>query len=95
MARPIGAQNKDKPFRDALRMEAVAGEDDTPLPKRSLRALARKLLDEGANGDISAIREVADRLDGKVPQAVATIDEDENLVPLVPIINLSGKPQES
>ena len=72
--RPLGAQNKDKPFRDALRMELAAlGEDD---PK-ALRGLARKLLQSAADGDnsLAAIREVADRLDGKPAQAIANDDE--------------------
>lgn len=66
MARPLGAQNRDKPFRDALRMEiAEAGGD-----KKRLRVVARSLLDKAETGDVPAIKEVADRLDGKVAQAV-------------------------
>lgn len=66
--RPAGAQNKDKPFRDALRMELAAlGEDD---PK-ALRGLARKLLTIASGEDgLPAIKEIADRLDGKPAQAV-------------------------
>jgi hypothetical protein len=68
MARPIGSQNKDKPFRDALRIELAAlGEDD---PK-ALRGLARQLLKIASGDDgLPAIREIADRLDGKPAQAV-------------------------
>ena len=68
MARPKGSENKDKPFRDALRMElAKLGEDD---PK-ALRGLARKLLATAAGDDgLAAIKEVADRLDGKPAQAM-------------------------
>lgn len=68
---------KDKPFRDALRLEiAAAGED-----QRALRQVARALLDRASDGEINAIKELADRLDGKVPQALAGIDEHENLAP--------------
>lgn len=35
-----------------------------------LRAVADALVDEAMNGNVAAIKEVADRLDGKVPQAV-------------------------
>jgi hypothetical protein len=64
-------QQRDKPFRDALRMEiAAAGED-----LKELRRVARALLDKAALGDVGAIKEVADRLDGKVAQPVAGDDE--------------------
>jgi hypothetical protein len=94
--RPPGAENKDKPFRDALRVEARLAEegDETPAPKGSLRWIARQLLVR-AGEETAAVREVADRLDGKVPQAIAGIDEDENLAPLVPIINVTGRPEPS
>ena len=72
MGRPIGAQNKEKPFRDALRIEAQALADGviTEHAKGSLRCLAQSLLFKGADGDVPGIKEVADRLDGKVPQAI-------------------------
>jgi len=37
--RPRGSPNKDKPFRDALRIEAALAEQgkDSPAPKGSLR----------------------------------------------------------
>ncbi|MGM4997829.1 hypothetical protein AB8A05_04125 [Tardiphaga sp. 538_B7_N1_4] len=59
---------KDKPFRDALRMELAAlGEDD---PK-GLRGIARNLLKIAAGDDgLPAIKEIADRLDGKPAQAI-------------------------
>lgn len=54
----------DKPFRDALRMEiAQAGPN-----LKALRRVAVALLDKAAEGDVAAIREIADRLDGKVAQ---------------------------
>ncbi len=66
--RPKGAQNKDKPFRDALRIEIAALGDDDP---KALRGLARNLLKMAASDDgLAAVREVADRLDGKPAQAV-------------------------
>lgn len=66
MARPKGSENKDKPFREALRME-IAEAGDSP---KSLRSVARALLEKAATGDVQAIKEVADRLDGKAPQAI-------------------------
>lgn len=71
--RPSGSQNKDKPFRDALRMEIAEAAED----RRDLRRIARKLLSKAEEGDVQAIREVADRLDGKVPQAVIGDSESD------------------
>ena len=72
MANPRG-QQRDKPFRDALRMEiADAGEDH-----KALRRVARALLKAAEAGKIDAIREVGDRMDGRVPQAVVGDDGSE------------------
>lgn len=67
MANPRG-QQRDKPFRDALRMEIAAAQDDDDF--RSLRKIAQNLLKAASKGKIDAIREIADRLDGKPVQAV-------------------------
>lgn len=59
-------RRQEKPFRDALRMEiAQAGEDH-----KALRAVAAALLEKAMAGDMQAIKELADRTDGKVPQAI-------------------------
>ena len=65
MGRPVGSLNRQKPFADALRMEICAGNDP-----RQLRAIARKLLERALEGDLQAIREIADRLDGKPAQVI-------------------------
>lgn len=72
MANPRG-QQRDKPFRDALRMEIAEASGD---PKW-LRRIAVKLLNSAEGGDVAAIKEVADRLDGKVPQAVIGDDNED------------------
>lgn len=66
--RPPGAENKNKRFKAALNRYADAD------PKR-LDDLAEKLWATAMSGDTTAIREVADRLDGKVPQAIGGSDE--------------------
>jgi len=63
MGRPIGSVNREKPFNDALR---VALRSD---PRR-LRRIAEKLAEKAEEGDLAAIRELADRLDGKPVQVV-------------------------
>jgi hypothetical protein len=79
-----GGRRKEKPFADALRMEiAAAGEDH-----RSLRAIARALLDKASSGDMQAIKELADRTDGKVPQGLIGGDEGDPELKL--IVNIGG-----
>jgi hypothetical protein len=63
MGRPIGSVNREKPFNDALRI-ALRGD-----PHR-LRRIADKLATLAEEGELGAIREVADRLDGKPAQAI-------------------------
>ncbi|WP_192733524.1 hypothetical protein [Bradyrhizobium sp. OAE829] len=63
MGRPIGSVNREKPFNDALRI-ALRGD---PL---RLRRIAEKLAEKAEEGDLAAIRELADRLDGKPVQVV-------------------------
>lgn len=70
-----GGRPKTKPFKDALMMEALAAEreEECFAPKGSLRWNARQLLNQG---DVQAIREIADRLDGKVPQGISGDEEN-------------------
>lgn len=79
MANPTSrGQQRDKPVRDALRMESKALENGERLdhPEGSLRWNAQRLL---MLGDASAFREIADRLDGKVPQAIVGDSEYDPL----------------
>jgi hypothetical protein len=71
-----GGRSKAKPFRDALRMEALSAENGEECIAKpgSLRWNARKLLEQG---DVQSIRELADRLDGKVPQGIVGDDEHD------------------
>jgi hypothetical protein len=56
---------RDKPFRDALRLEISRANAD------KLRRVARALIERACEGDVSAIKEIGDRLDGRVPSVVA------------------------
>lgn len=87
MANPRG-QQRDKPFRDALRMElAAAGEDH-----KAMRKIARNLIEAASNaGDkdmLAAIREIADRMDGKPAQAIGG---DDDLGPIKNILEVVWK----
>src|SRR6516164_4071969 len=63
MGRPIGSINRQRPFNDALLMTLRGN----PL---ALRRIAAKLVEKAEEGDLAAIREVADRLDGKPAQVI-------------------------
>lgn len=70
MARPRGVWS-DKSWRDALRL--AVSEPHEKTKKNKLRALAEKAVEMGLAGDMAAIREVGDRLDGKPAQSL-TVD---------------------
>jgi len=64
MGRPIGSVNRTKPFTDMLRVALLSGGG------RRLRIIADKLAEKAEQGDLQAIQQIADRLDGKPVQAL-------------------------
>lgn len=50
---------------------------------KKLRAAAEKLLELAADGDVSAIKELGDRLDGKAIQALVGADDGPLIVQVV------------
>ncbi len=70
---PKGAKS-DKLWRDAIQRAVkrrLAGDGDP----QALDRLADKLVEKGLEGDIPAIREIGDRLDGKPAQSIMTDDD--------------------
>ena len=72
--RPRGGQNPTSMVRDELR-KAVCRlrKDESVTPVRQakvLRMIVNKLVELALEGDLAAIREVTDRLDGKATQQV-------------------------
>lgn len=65
----LGNKNatKGKLWADALRMELAQD-------KKRIRRLVSALLDKAESGDISALKEIGDRLDGKAAQEVVGAD---------------------
>jgi hypothetical protein len=61
---------------------------DPPPPADQLQAIARALVTKAAAQDVSAIKEILDRIDGKTPSAPANND-------LQQLVNLSWKLLES
>jgi hypothetical protein len=81
-------RRKDKKARDALVMALLdAGED---MPR--LRKVWAAILDKAETGDVAAAKEIFDRLDGKVPQAIIGDDEEDAVKVLARIERIIVKP---
>ena len=72
---PLGNKNasKNKPFLDAMR-RAIAQN-----PQR-IASIVDKVLEQAENGEAWAVKEIADRLDGKAVQANTFEDAEGNNV---------------
>ena len=68
---PSRGGKPDKLMRDALILElqTEAKDADGQMTKK-LRLIARKLVDKAAEGDVPAIKEINDRVDGKAHQSI-------------------------
>jgi len=74
-----GRPPKEKSFSNMLSIAIKQAHDEG---RDKLRAVADALVDKAISGDVQAIKEIADRLDGKVPQALVGDNEGDpiNLV---------------
>ena len=74
-----GRPPKERSFANMLNI-AIKEANDLGITK--LREVADALVSKAIAGDVQAIKEVADRIDGKVPQALVGDDESDpiNLV---------------
>jgi len=69
MGRPPGSYNRPKPFATLLR-EALLAND-----MARLRRLVEKLISMAQAGNVDAFKEIANRLDGRVPLAIEASTE--------------------
>lgn len=69
-----GRPKKEKSFASMLR---IAINEATEEGGTKLRAVADALVNKAVTGDVPAIKELADRIDGKVPQALVGDDEHD------------------
>lgn len=81
---PLGNNNgaKGSMWADALRMELAQD-------KQRIRKLTRALLDKAESGDIPALKEIGDRLDGKANQSIS----GPNGSPIAAAVEISTRPQ--
>lgn len=79
---PFGNTNatKNRPITDLIRRSLL--EDDA----RRARQLADKLCEMAASGDLSSIKEIMDRIDGKIPQAIEHSGPDGGPVSLLAVL---------
>jgi hypothetical protein len=66
---------KKKDWTDAIRKAVQAVPEDDPQKRQRLELLAEALMLKALSGDVPALKEVGERLDGKVPQALVGDDE--------------------
>lgn len=73
----------DKQWRDAIQLAVHRLATDGKT--KHLDLLAMRLVKAGAEGDVAALREIGDRLDGKPTQSIAH-GQDPNLGPVETIM---------
>ncbi len=80
---PEGNQNakKNRPWAEAVNRALLA--DDG----KKLRLLADKLIDRALEGDVTALKEIGDRMDGRAAQAIVGADGGPVIVEVVRFAN--------
>ena len=76
-------QQRDKIYREALRLELADMSEGVDLKK--LRQIARAHIEKAAAGDMQAIKELADRLDGRPAQILEHSGPDSE--PITKVVN--------
>lgn len=88
MGAPVGNKNatKNKVWEDTLR-RALLAEDGVKL-----RSIAEKLIERAEAGDVSALKEIGDRLDGKPAQQIQLSGDEDNPVRFEKVVREVVKP---
>ena len=68
---PGGRPKTSKLFRDALMVELKRTDGDV----ERIHKVAQRLVENAIAGETAAIKEIADRIDGKVPQGIGGDDD--------------------
>ena len=87
-------QQRDKIYREALRLELADMSEGVDLKK--LRQIARAHIEKAASGDMQAIKELADRLDGRPAQILEHSGPDSNPITKIvsEIVHVNLSPEE-
>jgi len=89
-----GPAKADKPVRDAiwcaLESEVAVKKGGRAVKTRRLTLIADQLVTLGVEGNLAAIREICDRIDGKATQPVAG-DKDNPLIDVTAIKHALAK----
>jgi hypothetical protein len=87
-------QQRDKIYREALRLELADMSEGVDLKK--LRQIARAHIEKAASGDMQAIKELADRLDGRPAQVLEHSGPDSNPITKIvsEIVHVNLSPEE-
>lgn len=78
-----GGAPKTKAFTEALRKQCLApAESKFGLAKghKRIDVIAMQIVKKAMSGDLSAIREIADRIEGRPPQSIAGLDDNGGVV---------------
>lgn len=62
--------SKEKPWADALRVALLRPAEDDKQHRKNLAIIAETVVGLAKEGDMSAVREIGDRMDGKAIQQV-------------------------
>ncbi len=73
---------KNKPWKDAIKRAVLARDGN------ALRSLSEALIDKALTGDVSALREVGDRLDGKAVQEIEASEDKQLTIKIVKFADL-------
>lgn len=72
---------KNRPWSEAIRKACSQYEDGTVERKEALYKIAMKLIKKALDGDMAAVKELGDRLDGRPAQAI--VGEDDSPLKIV------------
>lgn len=86
-----GGQQQSREWTEAIRMAVheLRADPDNPKKVKALRLLARRIVTAGLEGDISAMKEIGDRLEGKASTQMPDLPQDVT-GKIVFVMNLDG-----